>query len=77
MKRKGRIQVTLWFCYLLTIWGVVASIADYVSRTQFSFPFNLGIVLGNGAIALIGLVGIALCRHIQKIEDRLSKLENS
>jgi hypothetical protein len=37
----------------------------------------MGIVLGNGAIVLTGLVAIAAAQGLRKLEERLDRLENS
>lgn len=61
--------------YMIFACGLLSLIADFIARTIFSYPFNLGIVLGSGAIALTGVVTITLAHFVKVVENRLDKLE--
>jgi hypothetical protein len=63
------------FGYLLLAYGSISLATDYVSHSNFGFPFNLGITLGSGAIALLGLVTISVTAALRKIEERVEALE--
>lgn len=75
MIKGSRIYIIRLVCRLIFGLGVFGMIADYVSRYAYHFPLNLGIVLGNGATIIVGLVGDMLSEHIIKLEQRLDKLE--
>jgi len=55
--------------------GVLEIIHDFVRVSYFSFPFNLGIVLGNIAIVLVGLVASMSANEFKKLEERLERLQ--
>jgi hypothetical protein len=63
--------------YLVLAAGLGGMAIDYIARLQYSAPQNMGIVLGNSALALVGCVTWALATALQKVERRLDELEQS
>lgn len=61
--------------YIVFALGIGNTVADFVSRIEFSFPLNIGIVIGNSAIMLIGLVSLIVGRCLKRLEERLDELE--
>ena len=64
------------FGYMIFGWGILSTATDVVSRFQFFFPQNMGIVLANGAILMIGLVAITVATALRGLGERLDKIEN-
>jgi hypothetical protein len=61
--------------YIFFFGGIVGLVADVVERSQFLVPSNLGITFANLAFMAIGLVAMVVSKSLQKIEDRLDRLE--
>lgn len=61
--------------YLLFMSGAAGMIADFVARSHFGYPFNLGIVLGNGAITLLGLVTVIVGQCLRALEREIRRNE--
>ena len=65
------------FGYIILALGLGGTANDHITRYFYSFPQNMGIVLGNGAICLLGLVTISVATSIKKLERRLDLLESN
>jgi TRAP-type C4-dicarboxylate transport system permease small subunit len=65
------------FGFLIFGWGILSTIADFASRMLYSFPLEMGIVLGNGAILLVGLVAITAAKALKNLEERLDRIEDN
>jgi hypothetical protein len=63
------------FGYLIFLWGALSTIVNVAAVKFYSFPFEMGISLGNGAIMLLGLVTIAVANCIKTLEARLQAIE--
>jgi hypothetical protein len=61
--------------YILFCVGALGLVDDLVRQNQFSRPFDMGIILGHGAISLIGLVTIAVAGVLKQLQERLDKIE--
>ena len=57
--------------------GVAGTAAEYYSRYVFLFPFDMGIIIGNSAILLLGLIARVVAQSVQKMEHRLDAIEAS
>lgn len=77
MKQKKRIAWAVDLSATVFIaWAALATLADFISRYRFSYPFDLGVVLGNAAMAAAGLVAAAVTRSLRNMEERLQRLED-
>ena len=61
-------------------YGILACAAlgyvDYFAMSiLYSYPQNMGIVLGNSALALLGLVTTQIGACLKSLEERLERLE--
>lgn len=74
-KGKGHARLLGFYGNLLIVLGALAMAADFISRYWFSFPFNMGIVTGNAAIAAAGLIGVTASNSLRSLEDRLRRVE--
>ena len=70
------IWATNFLGYLFLVCGIAGTVIDFVSRFQFSFPLDMGIVLGNGAIAAAGLLATMLVKSLRELGRRLETIEN-
>jgi hypothetical protein len=61
--------------YIILAAGLSGTALDYIFRYFYSFPQNMGIVLGNSAIVLLGCVTWMAATSIKKLERRLDLLE--
>ena len=63
--------------YLIFACGASGFVIDYVTRIRYSLPQNMGIVLGNGALTLLGLITYVAAKHLQNLDKRLSRIEDA
>jgi hypothetical protein len=63
------------FGYLILALGLGGCALYYGPRLAYGHARDMGIVLGNGAIVLLGLVTIAAASALRTIERRLRALE--
>ena len=63
------------FGYVIFCWGALSTAFDFYTVYFRSFPINMGISLGNGAIVLLGLVAIVVAKALKSLENRLQALE--
>ena len=63
------------FGYLFLLTGLFGIAMDEIGRSFYSHPFNLGIVLGNAAIGMVGVIALMVARQLKTLEQRLEKLE--
>jgi hypothetical protein len=61
--------------YALFVFGALSTIVDHLAWLQFSFPRNLGVIIGNGAVMLLGLLAIIIADSLKRLEGRLNRLE--
>jgi hypothetical protein len=61
--------------YFVIAVGVLGFVTDFITRNFFSYPFNLGIILGNGATTLVGLFALLISKRLMNIEERLDRIE--
>lgn len=64
------------FGYIILVFGALSMAQDVVFQIRHSIPPNIGVVIGDGAITLIGLVAIAVAACLKKLEHRIEALEN-
>jgi hypothetical protein len=57
--------------------GVLGFVQDFIWRYKYSMPADLGIALGNGAIAIIGAVTLVIANCLNDLDQRLRRLENN
>jgi hypothetical protein len=63
--------------YVIFAIGMIGLIQYVAIQAHRSLGTDLGIILGDGAIALIGLVALMAAGRFRLLEDRLDRLENS
>jgi hypothetical protein len=64
------------FAYVILAGGVISTAADFFNRPEFSIPTDMGIVIGNGALILLGLATWAIATSLESVEKRLERIEN-
>jgi hypothetical protein len=57
--------------------GIAGTAAEYYSRYIYLFPFDMGIVIGNCALLLLGLIARVVAQSVQRMEQRLDAIEAS
>ena len=65
------------FGYVILAFGVSSMAVYYIGEFLYSLPRNMGIVLGNGALTLLGCVTLAVADSLKKFERRLEQLERT
>jgi hypothetical protein len=65
------------FGYTILAFGLLSGVADVIEVVRFSYPFEQAIVLIDGAFVVIGLVVIAVAQNIEKLEQRITQVENA
>ena len=75
--QRANIAALNFLAYGFLVCGIGGTIADIVSRWQFSFPFNLGIVLGNGAFTAAGLLSTMAAASLRDFDRRLRAVEEA
>ena len=68
---KAKSFPILIFGYLILALGVFGTADYYVTNILYSYPQNMGIILGNSAITLLGLVTAAVAKCLKNLEERL------
>jgi hypothetical protein len=63
------------FAYVILAGGILSTAADFFTRPEFAVPTNMGVVLGNGALVLLGLVAWAIACVLKSLETQLDRLE--
>ena len=63
--------------YLFMGCGIAGTVADYVSRYQFSIPVDMGTVLANLAIAAAGLLATMTVKSLKELDRRLQRIEDT
>jgi hypothetical protein len=63
--------------YVILIGGVSSSIPYVAARVFYSQPPDMGILLGNCAIVLTGLVATSVATCLRKIERRMDSMESA
>lgn len=71
MKKGKPKEVRIWG-YAMLAFGAVSTIVNEIRIYVFHHPHNLGVTLGYGAFAIIGLFGIMVSDCLIAIEDRLN-----
>ncbi len=61
--------------YLILAGGLVGAAADFFNRPEVAIPTDMGVVIGNGALVLLGLVTSAIASVLRNFEKRLDKIE--
>jgi hypothetical protein len=72
--RQGSLAVRV-FGHVLFWSGGLGYAYHFITVHWYSFPQNLGISLGSGAIALLGLVALAVASCLKNLEERLDRIE--
>lgn len=62
--------------YAILTLGVFGTADYYVTSIIYSYPQNMGIVVGNSAMILLGLVTTAVASCLKNLEGRLDKIES-
>ncbi len=65
------------FGYILFAYGLVSTLLYLIFQIRYSIGPDMGIVLGNGAITLIGLVALSVATCLVQLEKRLDRLESA
>jgi len=63
--------------YLFLGVGIAGTAADFVSRSLFSFPLDLGLVAGNCALMAVGLLSTMEAKSLKELDQRLQRIEDS
>jgi hypothetical protein len=61
--------------YVILAGGVVSTGFDFYNRPEMAIPQDMGVVLGNGAFVLLGLVTSAVATVLRNLEMRLDRIE--
>jgi hypothetical protein len=61
--------------YAILAGGLVGTAAEFFTRPEMAIPQDLGRVLGNGALVLLGLVTSMIASVLKNLEMRLDKIE--
>ena len=61
--------------YIVLAMGAPDTCVDILQRSEYHFPFNLGIVLGNGAIMITALFVQMISKCLIDIQSRLNRIE--
>jgi hypothetical protein len=70
--RQSNIQI---MGYIATSVGLLGLLLYYCERFLLGYPSNLGIVLGNAEITLVGTFGWMVSKCLLDIEKRLDRIE--
>jgi hypothetical protein len=65
------------FGYIIFVFGALSMAQDVAFQVWYSTLPDMGVVLGDGAITLIGLVAISVAICLRKLEQRIERLENT
>lgn len=65
------------FGYVILVLGALGFLEYFITNYLYLLPQNMGIVLGNGAIVLLGLVTLAIAKCLDHLEGRLDKIEGA
>jgi hypothetical protein len=65
------------FGYIIFAYGAISTFLYIFYQVRYSTDPDMGIVLGNGAIILAGLVALSAATCLRNLEQRLDRLENS
>ncbi len=63
------------FAYIILVGGVISTAFDVYNRPEVAMPADLGIVIGNAALILLGLVTSAIASVLKNLETRLDRIE--
>ena len=61
--------------YAILAGGLVGTAAEFFTRPEMAIPQDMGIVLGNGALVLLGLVASAVATVLRNLDMRLDRIE--
>jgi hypothetical protein len=61
--------------YAILAGGLVGTAAEFFTRSEMAIPQDLGRVLGNGALVLLGLVTSMIAGVLRNLEKRLDEIE--
>jgi len=75
MPRKGSSFWVFAFGYLILAAGVMNVGFDLYGRAEWSVPTNMGTVVGEAALLLLGLIAQTIGQSIRKLEQRLNEIE--
>jgi hypothetical protein len=73
-KRPNLLPLRL-LAYVILAGGLVLTAADFFTRPEMAIPTDMGVVLGNGALVLLGLVTSMIASVLRNLEKRLDKIE--
>lgn len=74
-EKRPKIFLLSALAYIILAGGVVSTGFDFYNRPEMAIPQDLGIVLGNGALVLLGLVASAVATVLRSLEMRLDRIE--
>jgi hypothetical protein len=66
----------LIFGYIVFALGAFGIIFYYATQVLYSLAQDMGIVLGNVAITLLGLAVVGIAKCLRNFEERLSRIES-
>ncbi len=78
MKMQKKDSWKLALCgYIILGLGISGFASDYFTRLQYSLSGDMGIVLGDGAITLLGIITVTIAKCLKNLEQRLDRIEAS
>ena len=69
-------SVLRFFGYTIFVFGTLSMVQYVTFQIWHSISPDMGIVLGNGAILLIGLVSLSVASCLRTLERRIDRLED-
>jgi hypothetical protein len=73
-KWRGSLALRI-LSYAILGTAVITTVDDLFRRTEILVPRDMGILLGNGNLFLLGLVTSVVATTLHKLEGRLDKIE--
>jgi hypothetical protein len=77
MPAKGGSRWVFFFGYLSLFAGVVDIGFDVYTRTVWSIPHDMGTVIGETALILLGLTASTIGDSLRRLEQRLDRMDSA
>lgn len=75
MPAKGSSFWVFAFGYVIAGVGLSGFGLDYYSRIAMGYPQNMGIVIGNTALVLLGVTATVIAQCLKRLEQRVDRIE--
>jgi hypothetical protein len=75
MPVKGSSFWVFAFGYLILAGGIISIGFDIHQRVEWMVPTDMGVVVGEGTLILLGLIAQTIGQSLRKIEARLDQIE--